>query len=666
VRICIIGKFPPIQGGVSMRTYWTAHELAKRGHDVHVVTNAKEVQPPFRMYMRAQDWRRCTDALTVHWTDPVDRSQSHIPLASPFVTKLATVAAGVHAIAPLDVIYSHYMEPYGIAGHLAAQMTSAPHVVRMAGSDAGRLWHHRQFERLYDHVLRSAALVVATGTVADRAVRRGVDPRRIVFGGGYAVPVNLFAPGGAVLNLKALRAELARCPDPAAQTWGEFRGDRPHFGIYGKLGERKGTFALLAALQRLKRAGAEVGLVALAHGNAAVEAQFRERAAALGLTDRILQIPFLPHWRVPDFLRGCLAVCCLEQDFPIGFHSPIIAREVLLSGACLVGSREIIRKVAQGERLVDGYNCVAIEDVNDIATLAQRLGAIVRDPGPAAAVGRRGYEFARELEEQIDFPAQIERILAAAAANCIVPTSNAVESDAVVVSDRFALTRIAAATMARRRPARRVTAKEVETIDLSRARKILTRLERFAAGRNNKLQSLKRGVEIEIAIAAAENQADKRNGADKATVFRPSNGRWAIDDGDIADLVPTCRPRLAILEFDFDVAKFRNIRHTSDLPAVAKPRLSYVVVFAKAGGTRREPLVVDGYTAHVLKLCDGVRTVGEIINLLQGRQDVARHSNDLRWIAQLFARGLIYFSVKSPLRIAQRATPRRDHKAVYE
>src|SRR5258705_3155661 len=32
------------------------------------------------------------------------------------------------------------------------------------------------------------------------------------------------------------------------------------------------------------------------------------------------------------------AVCCLEQDFPIGVHSPIIPREVLTSGTCLVGS----------------------------------------------------------------------------------------------------------------------------------------------------------------------------------------------------------------------------------------------------------------------------------------------------------------------------------------
>jgi hypothetical protein len=81
VRICVIGKFPPIQGGVSMRTYWTAHRLAARGYDIHVVTNAKEVSVPFRMHMRPQDWHRCeaVDApgsVTVHWSDPVDRSQS--------------------------------------------------------------------------------------------------------------------------------------------------------------------------------------------------------------------------------------------------------------------------------------------------------------------------------------------------------------------------------------------------------------------------------------------------------------------------------------------------------------------------------------------------------------------------------------------------------------
>ena len=66
MRICIIGKFPPIQGGVSAQTYWSAHALARRGHDVHVVTNAKEAVAPYRMHdaggglgsLRGHLWRR--------------------------------------------------------------------------------------------------------------------------------------------------------------------------------------------------------------------------------------------------------------------------------------------------------------------------------------------------------------------------------------------------------------------------------------------------------------------------------------------------------------------------------------------------------------------------------------------------------------------------------
>src|SRR6516225_9308974 len=105
MKICIIGKFPPIQGGVSVRTYWSAHDLAARGHEVHVVTNAKEARPPFRIHMRRQDWKRCEEArgatsgngasggsIKVHWTDPIDNSQFYIPMASPFVSKLAATA----------------------------------------------------------------------------------------------------------------------------------------------------------------------------------------------------------------------------------------------------------------------------------------------------------------------------------------------------------------------------------------------------------------------------------------------------------------------------------------------------------------------------------------------------------------------------------------------
>src|SRR5207237_5701383 len=134
----------------------------------------------------------------------------------------------------------------------------------------------------------------------------------------------------------------------------------------------------------------DVGLVVLAQGAPGVQERFRTQASELGLTDRILQLPFLPHWRVPEFLRGCLAVCCLEQDFPIGIHSPIIPREVLMSGTCLVGSTEVIRKLPSFAQLPHGYGCIAIEEVYDVVLLTEGLAPIVKEPETAARMAAPG------------------------------------------------------------------------------------------------------------------------------------------------------------------------------------------------------------------------------------------------------------------------------------
>jgi glycosyltransferase involved in cell wall biosynthesis len=646
LRICIIGKFPPIQGGVSMRTYWSAHGLAARGHEVHVVTNAKEVHAPFRVYMRPEDWKRCEavhggGSVTVHWTDPVDSSQSYIPMASPFVSKLAAVAARVHAEHPFDVVYSHYLEPYGVAGYLAAQMTGRPHVVRMAGSDVGRLWRHPQLEPLYDHVLRSGEIVIAGGTVAERAVRRGVDPNRIALGGGFVVPEDVFTPEGPALDLAALRREVESHPDFRDLVWGDFQADRPYFGVCGKLGESKGTFALLAAMHRLKHAGVDAGLVALAHGQPAVEKSFRSRVQELGLTDRILQIPFLPHWRVPEFLRGCLAVCCLEQDFPISFHTPIIPREVVLCGGCLVGATEIVRKLAPYGRLPHGYGCVAIADVNDIALLSRRLAAIVDDPAPAAAVGARGCAFARELQRGIAFPETLERILAAAAVRRRPSRTQVSTERKPAESDRFLLTRLAAAAIAETDGSGVPQAAD-QTMDLARARNVLAAVERGIAGGKPGLQPLAPAVRVEIAIATAESPADEsRHAADADPLFRVRIGRWAMEEGALATLVPVRDPQLHVLEFDYDVSALMGVRSAKDLPALPSARRSHIVAFGRTDRGPRNPLLVDALTAQILKLSDGTRTACEIADELTADADTAAKADNLKWIENLFVQGLI-------------------------
>jgi glycosyltransferase involved in cell wall biosynthesis len=659
LRICIIGKYPPIQGGVSMRTYWHAHGLAALGHEVHVVTNAKEATSPFRMYMRPEDWARCeasygAGSVTVHWTDPVDQSQSYIPMASPFVTKLAGTAARVHANTDFDVVYSHYLEPYGVAGYLAAQITGVPHVVRMAGSDAGRLWRHPQLEMLYDHVLKSAEAVVAVGTVAERAVERGVAPERIAAGGHFAIPESLFTPDGPRLDLQALRNDVLRELNFRDLLWGELAPGRPHFGVYGKLGERKGSFSLLSALDRLKRSGRDVGLAVLAQGAPAVLAQFRRRAGELGLTDRILQLPFIPHWRVPEFLRGCLAVCCLEQDFPIGTHSPIIPREVLMSGTCLVGSTEVIRKLPSYDRLPHGYGCIAIENVDDIDVLSARLGMIADNPETAAAIGQRGRKFASEWQQDMQVPRTLERILSAAAARQPVSAARRRPADgrrAEAEASRFPLTGLAAARMAdvSLLDASLVDVSLAEELhfttpeqkDLAWARRVLESVERSFSAGDTSCQPLALAIRTEIAVAVAEEEADQAPSSESIDpLFRLQLKQGALRNGDLASLIPVTNAELRIVEFDYDVSEFLGVASASDFPTTVTPRNSYIVVFGRSPNGRRDPLLIDARTAEILRLCNGTRTVSGICDAI-GPKGEALTAQTVAWIENLFVLGLV-------------------------
>ena len=380
--------------------------------------------------------------MSVHWTDPVDRSQTYIPMASPFVTKLATVAAAVHSERPFDVIYSHYLEPYGVAGHLASQMAGVPHVARMAGAmPAGSgIIHNSRRSTISPAVGRNRDCHGRGRGACGRARRRrgphcsaeGPWCRRTVHPEGPVL--DLSASGGGRGGSGSARFGVGRIP-----------ADRPYFGVYGKLGENKGSFALLAAMAG-SNGRIKVGLVALAHGRPTVEKRFRARARKLGLANRVLQLPFLPHWRVPAFLRGCLAVCCLEQDFPIGFHS-----RSSHSRCCFAAHAWSPRpKSSPNFPPMGGCRTATAASRSRTSTTRRRsaaqLAAIARDPGPAAAVGARGRAFARDLQRDATFPQTLEHILATAAARQRVGAATSRTSAATAAAADacdFPLTRLA-------------------------------------------------------------------------------------------------------------------------------------------------------------------------------------------------------------------------------
>jgi glycosyltransferase involved in cell wall biosynthesis len=419
MKVCIFGKYPPIQGGVSMRTYWMAHALAKRGHAVHVITNAKEVTAPYRMFMREEDWARCdghygAGSVKVHWTESYGLRQWHIPDGMPYLTKLASLGLELQQYHGFDLIFSYYLEPYGVTAHMVAQATGLPHVARTAGSDAGRLWCLRQFGALYNHIFRSADAVLCSPSVTQKMLDIGVEPARIAASPEKHVSLlELFEPCGPALDVEVLQNEIVKGKkdELGSCLFGKFDATLSYFGVYGKLGKAKGTASLLAALKRLKDRGLRAGLLVMAHERPSARNAFQDHVKANGLEDRVCQLPFLPHWRVPEFIRRCVAICCLEQDFPIAFHDPVTAREVLTCGGCLVGSSEVIRKLPDPDKLRDGYNCLVVDDVNQIDGLERKLISVLEQSGRTEQIKRRARQYGVEIETGNSFPQRLESIL---------------------------------------------------------------------------------------------------------------------------------------------------------------------------------------------------------------------------------------------------------------
>jgi glycosyltransferase involved in cell wall biosynthesis len=581
MKIAMVGKYPPIEGGVSTHQYWCARALARRGHEVHIVTNANEVEPTFRVLMRDSDWSQCEveypegGSVRVHWTEVADRNQRHIPWHNPFVTKLSSLAARIIDQHDLELVFSYYLEPYGIAGHLAAQMTRRPHVVKHAGSDVGHLRSHPQLGPLYDHIFRSAQGVVTGGGLVAELKALGVDESRMSRGDDVRVPESVFQASGEALDLQRVMRETADDSVLKGMCHGA-PGPPPYLGVYGKLGDAKGTFDLLRAVKRVRDRGQHLSLIVVGHGFHRTETRFQAMVTELGLSECVLQLPFLPNWRIPELIRLCTAVCFLEREFPIAFHTPVVSREVLACGTCLIAPEEILARQLFPERLIDRFNCIAVRNVRDIDELAGAIRFALDDPARAERIGRRGNEYSRETEALRDFPANYEavfaRVVDASAAAAISPVADASE-------DEFPWTRkIVESLPDGERTDVQACASEYEYGSDAWALAVYARLLALVDEGRLVRSILLEAIRFELQLSGGLNQGDAAAERLPSSVFRLSVGSDRVLETDLPSLYVQQSPGLTIEAYEYDIGELLEARSRRDLPLWISRRRSHAAI----------------------------------------------------------------------------------------
>jgi glycosyltransferase involved in cell wall biosynthesis len=405
-------KYPPIQGGVSAQCFWLARGLADAGHQVVVVTNAEEVEDEYRLRMTPEDrrWLEYTapggGSVKLYNVVPASLKDMHIPQSKLFVSKLASLATDAVRRHGSEIIFSYYFEPYGVAAHLASAWTGVPYVFHHAGSDLGRLMNQPDLFTTYREVACRADGVLTKSLLSFMGM--GVAPESIYPTPPFYLPRRHFNPEVEPLDFNAHIAELRRQAPALVANSRPVDPSVPTVGIYGKMGEPKGSFDLLAALGRLRREGLRFNFVAVTRGRKME--RYHQAVREHGLEEVTWVLPFMPHWKIARFIRACTAVCFLERDFPVKGHAPTIPTEILACGSCLLLSGEIAARQGYARQLVSGENLLVVPDPQRHEELAAVLRQALQEPARAAEIGRRGAGLQTDTHEHQAVVAEYVRL----------------------------------------------------------------------------------------------------------------------------------------------------------------------------------------------------------------------------------------------------------------
>ncbi|MCH9687068.1 MAG: glycosyltransferase [Deltaproteobacteria bacterium] len=421
MKLCLIGKLPPVKGGVARLAYQTVIALAAAGVEVHVVTNANEVEPCHRHLMLPEDHGVMAEALTgvhVHQTQTVFEPRSfHIPLSPAYETKLLSLAMDVIEEHDCDAVMGWYFQPYGVVAALAGQLLGKPVIAMHAGSDIGFLPDHPQLGRAYRRMIAQTDAIITGNSdpVLGRLGALGATERQLRFpepGFNRLLPefskplpfdVADYVPhlaehyrpyatphGPLALELIDDIVELSSKPLDA---------DAPTIGVYGKAGTVKGTVELYEALERLGQRGRRFNFVQLACGRFPIlDGLYRQLLSRPALAARSWVLPTVAPWRIPGYLDRCDITCFLENRFGIAFHTPNVPREILARGSCFVCSGEVANSGLWSTALDDGDSVVVVDDPRNIDDLAERIDGVLEDRERRQQIG----EFGRFISEQIE------------------------------------------------------------------------------------------------------------------------------------------------------------------------------------------------------------------------------------------------------------------------
>jgi glycosyltransferase involved in cell wall biosynthesis len=376
----MISKYPPIEGGVSAQNYWLAKALGKKGHEVYISTNAWRVEDEFKEDIKKEEF---------HLLEPKNVSVFTITpnFRSPLVMKsdyyserLANNAINIIKKNNIDMIYSHYMLPYGFAGFITKKITKKPHIVTPAGSDIGMVYKSNEINIIFDEIFKDADKIIGSKNLINIFNERNIDMKNLIFI-NKAVDTNHFNP-----TIKAFDfTQYIKSKDLPILTY------------FGKVSELKQTYAFINAASKIKK---DFRIVFVS-GSGHLVQKLKEYINRVGMIEKCIFLPFQPPWKIPSIMKGSLCVVAPESDetkfFPKGTHYPLIVKEAMACGVCsMIGLG--VKEKGDYSKLQD-ENDVIVVNPYDIEQFRKKIEFVLDNQDLCKQIGKNAYKVSQKTND---------------------------------------------------------------------------------------------------------------------------------------------------------------------------------------------------------------------------------------------------------------------------
>jgi hypothetical protein len=428
----------------------------------------------------------------------------------------------------------------------------------------------------------------------------------------------------------------------------------PTIGVYGKVGAAKGTFDLITALGRLAADGRSFQLAAMVGNESG--STMRTALVEAGIAERTLILPFLPNWRVPEFIRACTAVCFLERGFSVAIHGPMVAREVLACGTCLIVSKEIADKQWNREQLASGVNLLVVTDPRDTDELTEYLRTVVDNPAWARQLGAAGAATVAQPGVYERFVASWEGLFERYAQGS---TSAADQRPASGPAERRLALEVAVPSLLAYAEAMRPSVVDQFLNDGGDASLPGCALDFCSILGQSLPADLAEERRAEYADALRYTAARLRAGFDVAGAPPPFAVVDELHDraftlSDAAELYPVRGNSVVIEEFDYDVSNVFGVAQrseTADDPLTRAEARPCLVLFHRTVNLVPCELEVNPVVVALLELCDGRRTTEEVVDAVAVVHGNDQYDRELAMDAlrRLYALGVIVFGRIDPI-----------------